>query len=262
MGDSGSQVLGFTLARARPRLELDGRRLDRRDAPAADPRARGADPRHDARHRRAPARRAAGHAGRPRPHVAPARLPGAVGQARGRPARRRLRRARLTSLAYKVLDDTRITLAGVLSRSPSCSSSAATSPTSNARRAPDGRGSFMRSLLVHRRRFVEVLVDFALITASFTVAYIIRVEGRARPGSGTSSTSRCRRSSSRATSSSSLFGLYRGVWRYAGARDAASIFAAVARLGGRRVPLHLGDRAVERLPARHLPHRPPRSARC
>ena len=42
------------------------------------------------------------------------------------------------------------------------------------------------------------------------------------------------RSSSRGTSSSSRFGLYRGVWRYAGARDAASIFAAVVLPSGPR----------------------------
>jgi len=90
----------------------------------------------------------------------------------------------------------------------------------------EGR-SFVRSLLVHRRRLVEVVVDFALITASFTVAYLLRLEGT---GSGWQ----------RHVFDLSLpailvaryvafilFGLYRGVWRYAGARDAANIAGAV-----------------------------------
>ena len=80
----------------------------------------------------------------------------------------------LTSLAYKVLDDTRITLAGVLITFAFLlqfgSYLADVSHTPDSDRAP----SFVRSLLVHRRRLVEVLVDFALISASFTVAFLLR----------------------------------------------------------------------------------------
>jgi UDP-GlcNAc:undecaprenyl-phosphate GlcNAc-1-phosphate transferase len=88
--------------------------------------------------------------------------------------------------------------------------------------------SFVRSLLVHRRRLIEVLVDFALISASFTVAYIIRVEGKGSIWD--------RHLFNLALPAVLVaryvffiaFGLYRGVWRYAGARDASSIFLAVA----------------------------------
>ena len=249
MGDSGSQVLGFALAALGLAVELDGRRLDGRDAPAADPRARGPDPRHDARHRRAAARGPAGHAGRPRPHVAPARLPGPLRQARRRPARRRLGRARRSRASrYKVLDDTRVTLVGVLI---TFALPAPVRQLPRRRRRAAGsrrrRGSFLRSLLVHRRRLVEVLVDFALITASFTRRLHHPPRGHRRHlAAAHLRPSRCRSSSSRATSSSSLFGLYRGVWRYAGARDAASIFAAVVRLRGRGVPLPRGDVDVGR----------------
>ena len=80
---------------------------------------------------------------------------------------------------------------------------------------------------MHRRRLIEVLVDFALITGSFTAAYLIRLEGSGLPWQRhvfdvalpilLISRYLC----------FVLFGLYRGVWRYAGARDAAAIFAAV-----------------------------------
>jgi FlaA1/EpsC-like NDP-sugar epimerase len=74
---------------------------------------------------------------------------------------------------------------------------------------------------------IEVVVDFALITGAFTAAYFIRLEGSGAPWQ-------------RHVFNVSLpallvaryiffvvFGLYRGVWRYAGARDAATIFGAV-----------------------------------
>ncbi|MDX6466289.1 MAG: UDP-GlcNAc:undecaprenyl-phosphate/decaprenyl-phosphate GlcNAc-phosphate transferase [Gaiellaceae bacterium] len=133
----------------------------------------------------------------------------------------------LTSLAYKVLDDTRITLIGVLLTFAFLlqfgSYLADVNRGSNADQAP----SFLRSLLVHRRRLVEVIVDFALITASFTLAFVIRLEGTGYP---------FQRHVFDLVLPALLvsryiafiaFGLYRGVWRYAGARDAVSVFAAV-----------------------------------
>ena len=133
----------------------------------------------------------------------------------------------LTSLGYKVLDDTRITLSGVLITFAFLLQFG--SYLADVNRAPIGTdtGSFLRSLLVHRRRLVEVLVDFALITAAFTVAYIIRIEGK-----GSIWERHLYNLSLPAVLVARYiffvgFGLYRGVWRYAGARDAASIFAAV-----------------------------------
>jgi UDP-GlcNAc:undecaprenyl-phosphate GlcNAc-1-phosphate transferase len=133
----------------------------------------------------------------------------------------------LTSLAYKVLGDTRITLAGVLITFAFLLQFGSYLADVNRPPPSEGASSFIRSLLVHRRRLIEVVVDFALITASFTIAYIIRAEGRGTIWQ-------------RNIFDLSLpvilvaryifffaFGLYRGVWRYAGARDAASIFSAV-----------------------------------
>ena len=103
----------------------------------------------------------------------------------------------------------------------------ACSPTWNGRRAsPPSRG-WLRTFVANPRRLVESLVDFALITASFAVAYYLRLQGGGSP---------YQRHIFLVSIAVVLavrylafipFGLYRGVWRYAGARDAASIVAAV-----------------------------------
>jgi UDP-GlcNAc:undecaprenyl-phosphate GlcNAc-1-phosphate transferase len=133
----------------------------------------------------------------------------------------------LTSLAYKVLDDTRVTLVGVLITFAFLVQFGSYLADIDRKGADEAPTSFIGSLLVHRRRLVEVLVDFALITASFTLAYVIRLEGTGYPYQ--------RHVFDLALPAILvaryiffvLFGLYRGVWRYAGARDAASILAAV-----------------------------------
>ena len=161
----------------------------------------------------------------------------------------------LTSLAYKVLGDTRITLAGVLITFAFLLQFGSYLADVNRPPAPEGASSFVRSLLVHRRRLIEVLVDFALITASFTIAYIIREQGTGTIWQ-------------RHIFNLSLpvilvaryifffaFGLYRGVWRYAGARDAASIFSAVVLSEVAAFVFMCVDGRVERLSPQHVSHR-------
>ena len=134
----------------------------------------------------------------------------------------------LTSLAYERLNDTRITLAGVLITFAFLLQFGSYLADVNRPQGEEREAtSFLRSLFVHRRRLIEVVVDFALITSAFTAAYFIRLEG---PGFAWQ----------RHVFDLSLpallvsryvffwlFGLYRGIWRYAGARDAAMIFLAV-----------------------------------
>lgn len=133
-----------------------------------------------------------------------------------------------TSFAYEVLNDTYITLAGVLLTFAFLLQFGSYLTDINRGSTPsDDATSFLRSLVVHRRRFIEVLVDFALISAAFAASYAIRVQGQgsiwdrhifhlALPAVLVAR-----------YLAFMLFGLYRGVWRYAGARDAASIFTAV-----------------------------------
>ena len=96
---------------------------------------------------------------------------------------------------------------------------------SDVERAPafEGERSWLRTFVANPRRLVESIVDFALVTASFLVAYYLRLQGS---GNG------YQRHIFLVSLAVLLavrylafipFGLYRGVWRYAGARDAASI---------------------------------------
>src|SRR5919108_326401 len=86
-GRLGEPAARLRARRARPLGELEGGGDDGRGALPADPRPRGADPRHDARHDRPRPRGAADLPGRTRPHVAPARLPRALREARRAPPR-------------------------------------------------------------------------------------------------------------------------------------------------------------------------------
>lgn len=132
-----------------------------------------------------------------------------------------------TSLAYNVLDDTYITLAGVLVTFAFLLQFG--SYLADIERAPDQDSSpgLLRSLVVHRRRFVEVVVDFALISASFAASYAIRIQGEGTPWMRHVFHLALPALLVARYVAFMLFGLYRGIWRYAGARDAASIFTAV-----------------------------------
>jgi UDP-GlcNAc:undecaprenyl-phosphate GlcNAc-1-phosphate transferase len=132
-----------------------------------------------------------------------------------------------TSLFYSVLDNAWVTLIGVLLTFALLVQFA--SVLSDVERAPafDGDRSWLRTFVANPRRLVESIVDFALITASFLVAYYLRLQGS---GNG------YQRHIFLVSLAVLLavrylafipFGLYRGVWRYAGARDAASIVGAV-----------------------------------
>lgn len=86
--------------------------------------------------------------------------------------------------------------------------------------------TLIETMLMHKRRLVEVLVDFALVTGSYVGAHLLRYEGTLAPDI-------------QALVIQSLpivllikltcfvgSGLYRGVWRYVGLSDALSVFRA------------------------------------
>ncbi|HZO98511.1 MAG TPA: NAD-binding protein [Gaiellaceae bacterium] len=133
-----------------------------------------------------------------------------------------------SSLAYNVLNDTRSTVIGVVITFVLLVQFA--SFLADVERRPVERGEpvgFTQAFAVHWRRIVEVVVDFAVVTGSFGAAYLIEFGW---PGS----------TSERFIGSLTLpvllaarylafipFGLYRSIWRYAGARDLAAIASAV-----------------------------------
>jgi FlaA1/EpsC-like NDP-sugar epimerase len=132
-----------------------------------------------------------------------------------------------TALAYRVLDSTLLTLVGALvTFAFLVQFGSYLAGSTRGADASTGSG-LLASLVGNRRRLVETLVDFALITASFTLAFMIRVRGtdlgifrgvfdRTLPALVVAR-----------YTAFILFGLYRSVWRYAGAIDAARIFAAM-----------------------------------
>ncbi len=135
-----------------------------------------------------------------------------------------------TSLAYGLLDNSGLALVGVLvtfvllvqfvsylaevERSPYAAEAIAERP-------------LLLRIVVSPRRLVEVLLDFALVCAAFVGAYLLQVGPN-----GTSFERDLLVLSLPAVVAARylgfiLFGLYRRVWRYAGARDGAAIVGAV-----------------------------------
>ncbi len=127
-----------------------------------------------------------------------------------------------TSFAYSVLNNTLVTLFGVLLTFALLVQFA--SLLSDADRDRSSGTSFFA---VHRRRFVEVVVDFALICAAFLAAYLLRVEGEGTVTQRFIFTTALPILLVSRYLAFIPFGLYRGVWRYAGARDAVAVVAAV-----------------------------------
>ncbi len=127
-----------------------------------------------------------------------------------------------TSFAYSVLNNTLVTLFGVLLTFALLVQFA--SLLSDADRDRSSGSSFFA---VHRRRFVEVVVDFALICAAFLAAYLLRVEGEGTVTQRFIFTTALPILLVSRYLAFIPFGLYRGVWRYAGARDAVAVVAAV-----------------------------------
>jgi UDP-GlcNAc:undecaprenyl-phosphate GlcNAc-1-phosphate transferase len=130
-----------------------------------------------------------------------------------------------TSLAYEVIGDQRVTVLGVL-LTFALLVQFGSFLSDVEREAETPRGAF-GLLFAHRRRLVEVLVDFVLVSAAFAAAYFLSVKSGGSPN---------QRHLAQVALPTVLFaryatfipfGLYRGVWRYAGARDAASVVGAI-----------------------------------
>src|SRR5580765_2849382 len=134
-----------------------------------------------------------------------------------------------TSLTYTVIDDAKVTVIGVLltfALIVQFASFLADVDRSETKSA-EPREGFLRVLIVHRRRFVEVVVDAVVITAAFYGAYVLRLGTNGTPS---------QQSFFIATLPVLLFarylvfipmGLYRGVLRYVDVRDAIRIAIAV-----------------------------------
>jgi UDP-GlcNAc:undecaprenyl-phosphate GlcNAc-1-phosphate transferase len=132
-----------------------------------------------------------------------------------------------TSLFYTVLDNAWVTLIGVLLTFALLVQFA--SVLSDVERAPAlaEKRSWLRTFVANPRRLVESLVDFALVTASFAAAYYLRLQGSGTPYDRHIFLVSLAVLLAVRYAAFIPFGLYRGVWRYAGARDAASVVGAI-----------------------------------
>jgi UDP-GlcNAc:undecaprenyl-phosphate GlcNAc-1-phosphate transferase len=132
-----------------------------------------------------------------------------------------------TSLFYTVLDNGWITLIGVLLTFALLVQFASVlSDVERTSGVGQDRG-WLRTFVANPRRLVESLVDFAVVTASFAAAYYLRLQGSGSPYERHIFIVSLAVVLGVRYAAFIPFGLYRGVWRYAGARDAASIVAAV-----------------------------------
>jgi UDP-GlcNAc:undecaprenyl-phosphate/decaprenyl-phosphate GlcNAc-1-phosphate transferase len=153
-----------------------------------------------------------------------------------------------TSLAYSVLGNYRITLAGVLVTFVLLVQFAGFLVDLEREDEEEVvRGGWMlRTIVLHRRRLVEVLVDFVLISVAFGVAYLLLVKG-----TGTQYERHVFGVALPAILVTRyvafiVLGLYQGIWRYAGSREGASIVVGVGvseavAFGLVVATTHLGD---------------------
>jgi len=132
-----------------------------------------------------------------------------------------------TSLAYNVLSDQRLAVLGVLVTFVLLVQFASFLADAEQRAAVGGDPRITDAFAVHWRRLIEVLVDFALISGAFAAAYAVRFGW---PGTV------YQRHIAEETIPIVIaarylafipFGLYRSIWRYAGSRDLLAIAVAV-----------------------------------
>jgi UDP-GlcNAc:undecaprenyl-phosphate GlcNAc-1-phosphate transferase len=89
-------------------------------------------------------------------------------------------------------------------------------------------GWMLRTVVLHRRRLLEVLLDFLLITACFTAAYFLIVQSAGTQYQRHVFTVALPAVLVTRYVAFILLGLYQGIWRFAGSREAASIVLGVA----------------------------------
>jgi len=102
------------------------------------------------------------------------------------------------------------------------------SPLESAAAKPATATTLVETMLLHKRRLIEILVDFCILSSTYVFAYLLRFEGVL--------TSDLQRLIMRSLpiilviklTCHSACGLYRGLWRYLGLSDLMTIFKAVA----------------------------------
>jgi UDP-GlcNAc:undecaprenyl-phosphate GlcNAc-1-phosphate transferase len=134
-----------------------------------------------------------------------------------------------TSLAYNVLNDQRLALVGVLVTFVLLVQFASFLADIERRAVPDADApGLMQTFSVHWRRLVEVTVDFWLITGAFVAAYALKFGWPGTVNQRHIATVTLPIVIAARYLAFIPLGLYRSIWRYAGARDIAAITFAVS----------------------------------
>jgi len=134
-----------------------------------------------------------------------------------------------TSLAYNAAGNSVVTLVGVLITFALLVQLAAFLGELDAvPGAVDGRSFLHRAFDLHRGRLVEVLIDFALISAAFACAYLLRFEGGGPHNQRHLFLSALPVLLAARYATFIALGLYSSVWKFMSARDAIRIPIAVA----------------------------------
>ncbi|MBI3011156.1 MAG: hypothetical protein HYY58_01510 [Candidatus Omnitrophica bacterium] len=89
------------------------------------------------------------------------------------------------------------------------------------------RATVIDTMLLHKRRLLEILVDFALLSSTYVVAWLLRFEGTLPPFLQQLILTSLPIILVVKLSCFAGCGVYRGVWRYWGLSDAVTVFKAV-----------------------------------
>jgi UDP-GlcNAc:undecaprenyl-phosphate/decaprenyl-phosphate GlcNAc-1-phosphate transferase len=89
------------------------------------------------------------------------------------------------------------------------------------------QATFIETMLMHKRRLLEILVDFGLIVMAYVLSYLLRFEGVLSSDIQELITKSLPVVLLIKIGSFSIFRLYRGVWKYLGLTDLVAVFKAV-----------------------------------
>jgi len=90
-----------------------------------------------------------------------------------------------------------------------------------------GSVTFIETMLMHKRRLVEIIVDFFLIVIAYVLSYLLRFEGLLTPDIQQLIVKSLPVIILIKLTCFAAFGLYRGVWRYFGLTDMINVFKTV-----------------------------------
>ncbi|HVO29862.1 MAG TPA: hypothetical protein VMV18_03965, partial [bacterium] len=89
------------------------------------------------------------------------------------------------------------------------------------------RPALLNAVLLHKRRIAEVAIDFVLVCAAYAAAYLLRYEGSIPEQDLALIATTLPLLVVIKLTSFFVFGVYRGVWKYVGIRDAVNLGKAV-----------------------------------